>query len=225
MLKQNEIMNELDKWVHERGNGEYIPKTDSPELTNFGRLPDYGIQQVRAEIAEFVGVLLRHGKRSSILEIGLGFFGSTHFLWRMIFDRVATIEKNDLRIFEFGQNTRTFYGKWILDSGSALFTGFSTEAPIVQKVYAQFRDGVDVLFIDGDHSYAGIIADWLLYAPLVRPGGIVAFHDMELYYAHDRGPKGFFEDLEGGKLTYGKRFKIERIQHSKYHGIGYYIKE
>jgi predicted O-methyltransferase YrrM len=37
---------------------------------------------------------------------------------------------------------------------------------------------LDVLFIDGDHSYDGVRADFELYAPLVRPGGIVALHDV-----------------------------------------------
>jgi len=37
---------------------------------------------------------------------------------------------------------------------------------------------VDFLFIDGDHSYAGVKADFEAYAPLVRPGGLVGFHDI-----------------------------------------------
>lgn len=37
---------------------------------------------------------------------------------------------------------------------------------------------IDFLFIDGDHSYAGARADYDLYAPLVRPGGLIAFHDI-----------------------------------------------
>jgi predicted O-methyltransferase YrrM len=37
---------------------------------------------------------------------------------------------------------------------------------------------LDVLFIDGDHSYDGVRADFEQYAPLVRPGGIVALHDI-----------------------------------------------
>lgn len=36
---------------------------------------------------------------------------------------------------------------------------------------------IDFLFIDGDHSYEGVRADWLVWSPVVRPGGIVAFHD------------------------------------------------
>lgn len=37
---------------------------------------------------------------------------------------------------------------------------------------------VDLLFIDGDHRYEGVKADFETYSPLVHPGGIVAFHDI-----------------------------------------------
>ena len=37
---------------------------------------------------------------------------------------------------------------------------------------------VDFLFIDGDHSEAGVEADYDDYHGLVRPGGIIAFHDI-----------------------------------------------
>ena len=37
---------------------------------------------------------------------------------------------------------------------------------------------IDFLFIDGDHSYEGVKNDFQLYAPLVRDGGVVAFHDI-----------------------------------------------
>lgn len=36
----------------------------------------------------------------------------------------------------------------------------------------------DVLFIDGDHRYEGVKADWLNYSPLVKQGGCVIFHDI-----------------------------------------------
>lgn len=38
--------------------------------------------------------------------------------------------------------------------------------------------GVDFLFIDGDHSREGVEDDYRAYAPLVRAGGAVAFHDV-----------------------------------------------
>lgn len=36
---------------------------------------------------------------------------------------------------------------------------------------------IDFLFIDGDHMYEGVKRDYTMYVPLVRPGGIIAFHD------------------------------------------------
>jgi predicted O-methyltransferase YrrM len=35
-----------------------------------------------------------------------------------------------------------------------------------------------VLFIDGDHSYDAVKADFSHYGPLVRGGGLIAFHDI-----------------------------------------------
>lgn len=36
---------------------------------------------------------------------------------------------------------------------------------------------VDFVFIDGDHSYAACQADIRAWTPLVKPGGVIAFHD------------------------------------------------
>ena len=36
---------------------------------------------------------------------------------------------------------------------------------------------IDILFIDGDHSYEGAKRDWDLFSPFVRPFGSVVFHD------------------------------------------------
>jgi predicted O-methyltransferase YrrM len=40
------------------------------------------------------------------------------------------------------------------------------------------RAALDFLFIDGDHSLQGALSDFRTYAPLVRAGGVVAFHDI-----------------------------------------------
>lgn len=39
---------------------------------------------------------------------------------------------------------------------------------------------IDFLFIDGDHTYKAVKKDFELYAPLVRRGGMIAFHDIGL---------------------------------------------
>lgn len=42
-------------------------------------------------------------------------------------------------------------------------------------------DTIDVLFIDGDHSYTGVINDFQLYSHLVKNGGYVVFDDYNDY--------------------------------------------
>lgn len=36
---------------------------------------------------------------------------------------------------------------------------------------------IDLIFIDGDHSYEGVKRDWELFLPYIKPFGIVIFHD------------------------------------------------
>ena len=37
---------------------------------------------------------------------------------------------------------------------------------------------LDVLFIDGDHTYDGVRSDYLNFRDLVRDGGVIGFHDI-----------------------------------------------
>ena len=55
----------------------------------------------------------------------------------------------------------------------------STSATTVRRTRdALGGEPIDFLFIDGDHSYEGAIRDFELYSPMVRPGGLVMFHDI-----------------------------------------------
>ncbi len=36
---------------------------------------------------------------------------------------------------------------------------------------------IDLLFIDGDHSYEGVKKDWDVYSPFLRSGSIIVMHD------------------------------------------------
>jgi predicted O-methyltransferase YrrM len=45
------------------------------------------------------------------------------------------------------------------------------------SLFAGQRFGIDLVFVDGDHSYDGVSADWHSWSPLIRPGGFVALHD------------------------------------------------
>jgi len=59
--------------------------------------------------------------------------------------------------------------------------GVQDYVEIVRKYSPQAAEGwqhpIDMLFIDGDHSYEGVRRDWQLYMPHVREFGIVVFHD------------------------------------------------
>ncbi len=56
---------------------------------------------------------------------------------------------------------------------------------------------IDVLFIDGDHRYDGVAADFGQYSPLVRPGGLIAFHDIVLDSAQREGSATGMGDAGG----------------------------
>jgi len=60
-----------------------------------------------------------------------------------------------------------------------LLTGNSHDAAFKQRV-AQALNGrkADFIFIDGDHTVEGVTADYNDYKEFVRPGGIIAFHDI-----------------------------------------------
>ena len=61
---------------------------------------------------------------------------------------------------------------------------------------------LDFLFLDGDHTLSGVARDFEDYVPLVRPGGLVALHDV---HPHSQGWGGevprFFASLEGRYRT------------------------
>lgn len=68
----------------------------------------------------------------------------------------------------------------VIDPVHVIF-GDSTDADIKQEVVkALGNQSIDFLFIDGDHTYEGVKKDFEIYAPLVRPGGIIGFHDVAL---------------------------------------------
>lgn len=57
--------------------------------------------------------------------------------------------------------------------------GDSHQSAVFSRVASILRGRpLDVLFIDGDHSHAGVKADYDAYRTLVRPGGLIAFHDI-----------------------------------------------
>jgi cephalosporin hydroxylase len=56
----------------------------------------------------------------------------------------------------------------------------SSREPAVNQRLAEELAGkpLDILFIDGDHSYEGVRSDFLEYRDVVSAGGLIAFHDI-----------------------------------------------
>lgn len=52
---------------------------------------------------------------------------------------------------------------------------FNCRSDRVAELFAP--ESVGLVFIDGDHSYSQVVADFSNYAPLLAPTGILAFHD------------------------------------------------
>jgi predicted O-methyltransferase YrrM len=59
--------------------------------------------------------------------------------------------------------------------------GVADFVEIVRKTSAEaangWRHSIDLIFIDGDHSYAGVKDDWDRFIPHVSEFGVVVFHD------------------------------------------------
>lgn len=51
--------------------------------------------------------------------------------------------------------------------------GFSTDPTIKEQIPA----GLDLILVDGDHSYAGLQNDWEIVCDKLQTGGIVCLHD------------------------------------------------
>jgi predicted O-methyltransferase YrrM len=61
----------------------------------------------------------------------------------------------------------------------SVLTGDSHAPGFVERVRAELAGArVDFLFIDGDHTEAGVEQDFERYRGFVRPGGLIAFHDI-----------------------------------------------
>jgi len=76
-------------------------------------------------------------------------------------------EADIIRLREFGKSTQKM-----------AFIRADSHRPATLSRVKKVLDSIDLLFIDGDHTYEGVKKDWEMYSPLVKDGGIVVFHDI-----------------------------------------------
>lgn len=167
------------------------------------------IQQIRSEYHEFLEHMQELGLTGgSCLQIGLGIPGASHVClskffpdtWTLDINR-AFIEDHMSRIVESRLSNKIVWGSSFDLSTIRFFAG------------REFN----LLFIDGDHTYGAVEQDFNNFFPLVRSGGVVAFHDTVHYEYYDHNIQvGPFVD------TLRDHFEVQDI--GKILGISYLIK-
>ncbi len=121
------------------------------------------IMQVRSEFLDFVSLLRSNGVIPQVgigrtLQLGLGNCGASHAMWRSLMGSAFTIDRNGCSLDD------------------ELLLGADTHSREA-SIFAANNGPYDLLFIDAGHTFDDVAADYADYAPLVRPGGIIAFHD------------------------------------------------
>lgn len=139
------------------------------------------IQQVRAEFVAFAVMLADMKISDKCLQIGLGMTGGAHLAFALMFREAWTIERDANNLDRFLARVPGDHNLIFGDSRQDETLGRSRQlAPF------------DLLFIDGDHGYREVASDYLRYKPLVKSGGIVAFHDA---VCNDYEVSAFLNDL------------------------------
>lgn len=72
-------------------------------------------------------------------------------------------------------------GRPRVNHGAHVIVGDSHDPVTRDTLLMLHPEPFDVVLIDGDHSLAGVVCDWMLYSPLVRKGGFVALHDVTVH--------------------------------------------
>ena len=107
-----------------------------------------------------------------ILEIGT-WEGGTLLHWLKP-GRLVVVVDDEMR-------RRDEWESWAADRRASFMAiqGKSQDPVVVTAV--ESLGPFDLVFIDADHRYEAGFEDWKNYAPMVREGGILAFHDIRRY--------------------------------------------
>jgi predicted O-methyltransferase YrrM len=137
-----------------------------------------GAMQKLSEAAPFLALV---GEPGSVLEIGAGAGGMLAGLCAVAADD-ATIVSVDLEGGPFGSGASDDALRRAAQPRPGqtlhLVRGDSQDDAVRRRVADLLPRPVDVLLIDGDHTYEGVRADFEAYRGLVAPHGLIAFHDI-----------------------------------------------
>ena len=194
---QNHSLEQLVDVVFEYANGFFAPI------------------QIREEIVEALQEV-RKLKPRYIVELGTA-GGGTMLLWLRVAHPEATIVTIDLPGGEFGGGSSPLRVPLFRRLGMPgqtihLIRGDSHQQATLESTKHYLKgNSADFLFIDADHTEEGVRSDYVMYSPLVRPGGMIAFHDIGIKRP-EYGVKKLWQELSltkpskeilGRPLTYG----------------------
>jgi predicted O-methyltransferase YrrM len=138
--------------------------------------------QVRSEILQLLNVIqLRPPKY--VLEIGTS-NGGTLFLLSRVAKEDACVISIDLPFGAYGGGypawKRPFYKSFAQQDQTIRLIRADSHEPVTREKVAAILQTykIDLLFIDGDHTYEGVKKDFEMYEPLVKDGGMIVLHDI-----------------------------------------------
>ena len=172
---------------------------------------EFVVLQLEQEITGFLEYVAAARPRIAG-EIGLKWGGNTFLFLRML---------QELRLFIGVDLTLTNIGKLrcVARAGERLrfIEGNSCADATASRVRRSLGTSqFDFLFIDGDHSYVGALADLKTYFPLVRPGGLIAFHDIVPDEMVRFGKRSNDSPCDGGEVYLLWRKLRERFEHREF---------
>lgn len=166
--------------------------TLNPLKTAVEAVQIHGALQKPGELAGLLA-LLADAAPEVVLEIGSD-AGGTLWAWRQL--------PSVRRVLAVNLPGAGYHSGRELDSHDAeLVIGDSHDPDTLAELTDLLGgDAVDFLLIDGDHTYEGVKQDFVMYAPLVRDGGLVVFHDICPHpYNPEVGVRKFWLELSGDR--------------------------
>jgi hypothetical protein len=145
----------------------------------------YRTLELKQNMIELLGLVnvLRGHKLECVCEIGT-FRGGTLFIWCRLAAPDAKIFSIDLPGGAYGggytERSVPFFESFCKPGQTLCCLRGDSHQAKLREEFARALNGrqLDFLFIDGDHTYAGVRQDFDDYSPFVRTGGLVAFHDV-----------------------------------------------
>lgn len=141
--------------------------------------------QHEGELQEFLEIY-KEMQPKKVLEIGSFYGGTLWFFIKNNPDKLETLISLDMLIPQTDKRynemieSRSKWNDWcpfLLDFYT--FEGNSRDQSIIETIKKDnYLNEIDLLHIDGDHSYEGVKADYENFKSLVKPGGIIVFHDV-----------------------------------------------